>query len=143
MDIPKSLKIFVESLAPQKEPGPPGSGQERAAQGKITKRERGSSLFGSKPFLTRQRLREVFKKAPPNVPGGGGKYTLNERLALEDKLFPEEKFGAYITPYEVNRKLRELKRGLFHASKVTEKMAIRKQIKFLESLRGLGEKDDK
>lgn len=148
MAVPRFLKTFLDTAktiatAPSKKTvsGPPGSGQIRVKEGEITKRKEVSAgIFGSKPFLTRPVFRRQLKKISGKIPGGGV-YTRKERVAIEKELFPREKFGAYITPYEMSRRIKKLKHNLFQSRNLSEKIAIRKQIKFLEKLRGKEEND--
>jgi len=148
MAVPKFLRAFIDTgktivtaKSDKTVSGLPGSGHQRAKEGEITRRDEGpGGVFGSKPYLTRHRFREQLKKASGKIPGGGV-YARKERIAMEKELFPKEKFGQYITPYEMNRRIKNLKHQLFRSGNATEKVETRKQIKFLEKLRG--EKDDK
>lgn len=142
MVISKFLRAFVDttrtgaaSTNRKTVSGSPGSGHQRAPEGTITKRDGGpSGVFGSKPFLTRAHFRRQLKRTSGKVPGGGV-YSQRERVAIEKELFSREKFGEYITPYEISRRVRELKHDLFCSRKSAEKMVLRKQIKFLEKLK--------
>jgi len=149
MAVPKFLRAFIDTgktiITAKNEKtvsGLPGSGHERAKEGEITKRNEGpGGVFGSKPHLTRYKFREQLKKVSGKIPGGGV-YTQKERIKMEKELFPRGKFGQYITPYEMNRRIRNLKHKIYRSRNVTEKVEARKQVKFLEKLRG-GEKNDK
>ncbi|MEA3453244.1 MAG: hypothetical protein U9Q96_02850 [Patescibacteria group bacterium] len=148
MAVPKFLRAFIDTsktIATAKNektlPGRSGSGHERMKEGEVTKREEGpGGVFGSRPYLTRYSFREKLKRTSGKIPGGGV-YTQAERVKMEKDLFPRERFGKYITPYEMNRRIKNLKHQLFRSRDVAEKKDVRKQIKFLEKLRG--EKDDK
>lgn len=143
MAVPKFLRAFVDtgkSIVTAKNekaiPGLPGSGHKRAKEGEITRRNEGpGGVFGSKPYLTRYKFRQQLKKASGKIPGGGV-YTQKERIAIEKELFPKRKFGQYVTPYEMNRRIKNLKHQLFRSGNATEKTETRKQIKFLEKLKG-------
>jgi len=138
-----SIKKIRNSLMPRKsaiDSSKPNlsapSGQKRAPEGEITKRKKGpGGIFGSKPYLNRFAFRQRLKRVSGNVPGRGV-YTTKERLALEDKLFPKDKFGEYITPYEVSRQIKALKHKIYRHGDALEKIELRKQLDFLKSLRG-------
>jgi hypothetical protein len=143
MAIPKFLKAFIDVAKTGATPvnkkitqGQPGSGHKRMAEGEVTKRnETSEGIFGSKPFINRYRFREQLKKVSGKIPGGGV-YNQKERLSIEKELFPREKFGQYVTPYEMSRRIKDLKHKLFRSGNATEKIETRRQIKFLEKLRG-------
>jgi|AntAceMinimDraft_16_1070373.scaffolds.fasta_scaffold00428_17 hypothetical protein len=149
MAVPKFLRTFIDTgktIVTDKNKktvsGIPGSGHERVKENKITKRDEGlGGIFGSRPFLTRDRFRKQLKKTAGKIPGGGT-YTQKERIAIEEKLFPKEKFGQYITPYEISHRIKNLKHQIFVSRDVNKKMETRKQVKFLEKLRRK-KKDDK
>jgi hypothetical protein len=149
MAVPKFLRAFIDTgktivtaKSGKTVSGLSGSGHKRAKEAEITKRNEGpGGVFGSKPFLTRYRFRQQLKKTSAKIPGGGV-YTQKERMAMEKELFPKEKFGQYITPHEMNRRIKNLKHQIFRSGSATEKIATRKRVKFLEKLRG-EEKDDK
>lgn len=144
MAIPKIFKTILTGGEKKTAPvgGPPGSGQKRMPEGTITKKkEDGKGLFGSKPFINRYRLRQELKKSPAHVPGGGS-FSYKQRLGLEEELFPKRKFGIYITPYEANRRLRQLKKEVFHARTAADKIALRRRFRFLERLKGPTEKQN-
>ena len=143
MAVPKFLRAFIDTgktiITAKNEKavsGLPGSGHKRAKESEIIRRNRGpGGGFGSKPYLTRYRFRKQLEKTSGKIPGGGV-YTQKERMAMEKELFPKEKFGQYITPYEMNRRIKNLKHQLFRSGNATEKIETRRQIKFLEKLRG-------
>ena len=140
MGIPKIFKTLLKPSVrtPNRTKGP----GKKVAEGEFVKRPKGGrSVFGNKPFTNRQRFRRELKKMPSAIPGGG-KYTMKERLALEEELFPKEKYGQYITPYEISRRIRLLKRERSREKTGAGKIKIRRQIRFLEQLKG-EEKDEK
>ena len=145
MAIPKFLKTFLalSSSKPQSSANVGSFGEKRAPEAEITKRPGGDKgLFKGKPFLVRIEFRRTLKKAPERLPGVVGGFTEKERLALEEGLFPKEKFGEYITPYEVNRRLKNLKREMHRERDISEKLEKRKQMQYLEALKGKQEKDE-
>ncbi len=138
-----SIKKIKDSLIPRNSRRDPskadtsiGRGQKRAPEGEITKREAGpGGIFGSKPYLTRFDFRKRLKKTSGEVPGRGV-YTTKERLEMEDKLFPKEKFGQYITPYELSHRIKDLKHKIYNSRDPLEKIEARKQRDFLKGLKG-------
>jgi len=93
------------------------------------------TLFGERLHLTRQQFRSSLRKASGRVPGGGI-FSKKDRTSIEEGLFPKEKFGWHITPYEMRRRLKQLKREAFRSRGTTEGLKTKRQIRFLESLKG-------
>ena len=99
-----------------------------------------SPLFGARKYIHRRDLREFLeKKAPRRIPGRE-KLTPEELLALEKEVFPEKKFGSYITLPEFKKAIRFLRKEKRRA-KGWERRKIKTKIKFLEDL--LPKKDER
>ena len=138
-----SIKKIGNSLIPRKSARDSSKpdlgvsiGQKRAPEGEITKRKKGpGGIFGSKPYLSRFAFRQRLKRVSGNV-SGRGVYTTKERLELEDKLFPKDKFGEYITPYKISRQIKALKHKIYKHGDALEKIELRKQLDFLKNLKG-------
>ncbi|MBU1045649.1 hypothetical protein KJ616_00825 [Patescibacteria group bacterium] len=144
MAIPKFLKTFLTGPSPSPRSNTGSFGEKRAPEEEITKRPSGGKgLFGGKPFLRRPDFRRVLKKAPERLPGVVGGFKEKERVALEEGLFPKKEFGEYITPYEVNRRLRNLKREMIRERNISRKLEKRKELQYLEALRGKPEENEK
>ncbi|MBU3964252.1 hypothetical protein KJ562_00745 [Patescibacteria group bacterium] len=143
MAIPKFLKTFLTTPSTNSKPSVGSFGAKRAPEVEITKRAGGDKgLFKGKPFLRRIEFRRALKKAPEKLPGVVGGFMEKERMALEE-LFPKEKFGEYITPYEVNRRLKNLKREMVRERDIGRKLEKRKQMQYLEALKGKQEENEK
>lgn len=144
MAIPKFLRNFLMPSSGQgSKPIPGNFGEKRAPEGEITKRPgTADKIFRGKPFLRRADFRRALERAPEKVPGVIGSFTEEERIALEEELFPKDKFGEYIAPYEVNKRLRYLKREMYRERDVMKKLEKRKQLEYLEALRGKQEKNE-
>jgi hypothetical protein len=109
---------------------------KRAPGGEITKRDTSKEgMFGKKPHITRRRFRQLLKTAPRRIPEAS-KFSTQERIAMEEGMFPKKEYGAYISPYEVNKKVRKLKKELYRSRDAAKKIEIRKQIDFLKKLKG-------
>ncbi len=144
MAIPKFLKTFLTTVSSKPQSSTGSFGEKRALEGEITKRLGGDKgLFKGKPFLRRPDFRRALKKAPERFPGVVGGFTEKERVALEEGLFPKEKFGVYITPYEVNRRLKSLKSEMIRERDIGRKLETRKQMQYLEALKGKKEENEK
>lgn len=113
----------------------PGSRQARAPEGEIIKHKPEPGIFGAKPFLTRRKFKRALKKDPGKVPGLGV-FTQKERMEIFKKDFPRQEMGSHITPYEVSKKIRELKKKVYRSKSIAEKIKTRKKIKYLERLKG-------
>ena len=149
MAIPQFLKTFVttaKDIAMNKQTvsGPPGSSHRRMVREEVVKRERPESrkdFFRGKHHLNRREIRDRFKKASASVPVGG-KYTEKQRIALEEELFPKEKYGTHLTPPELSGRKRLFRGQIYKARTVAGKIKIRTQKRFLESVTKEIERND-
>jgi hypothetical protein len=99
-----------------------------------------SELFGSRRYIHRRELREFFKKVPKKIPEGR-KLPREELVSMEKEIFPEKRFGEYITVSEFKKALRELKKAKRRATKPSQRAKVRTKIKLLERL--VPKKDEK
>ncbi len=117
-------------------PRPSSVRHKKAPEGEFTKREsKVEGIFGNKPHITRRRFRKKLREAPRHISEASA-FSKEERVGMEEKLFPTKEYGAYITPYEVNKRMRRLKKELYRSREPQEKVKMRKQLKFLEKLKG-------
>ncbi|MBU3918421.1 hypothetical protein KKC63_00710 [Patescibacteria group bacterium] len=114
----------------------PGTPQERVPEGEITQRETGQGIFGNRSCLTRPRLKVALKKDKGKVPGMGVAYTQKERLEFEEKDFSKEKYGTHLTPYEIHKEIKKLKKTSMYSSDLGVKARARKKVKYFGQLRG-------
>ena len=66
----------------------------------------------------------------------GAAYSKKERLDFEKEDFSKEKYGTHLTPYEVLKEVRKLKRVVSSSHDLGIKAKARKKIKYFEQLRG-------
>jgi len=115
----------------------PGTPQERVPEGEITQRgAAGQGIFGNRSCLTRPRLKIALKKDKGKVPGMGSAYTKKERLEFEEKDFSKEKYGTHLTPYEIRKEIKALKKTSMYSHDSRVKADARKKVKYFEQLRG-------
>jgi len=113
-----------------------GTPQKRAPEGEIIKRKASQGIFGIRRALTRPRLKIALKKDKGKVPGMGAAYTKKERLEFEEKDFSKKKYGTHLTPYEVLKEVKKLKRTIRSSHDLGVKARARKKAKYFEQLRG-------
>ena len=92
----------------------------------------GKSVFGSKGYLTRSELREKLKSHSLFKHG----LSQEQRVKLEKEVFPQEKYGSYITKQETLQAFKDLERKQSKIPK--KKFEIEKGKKTLKDI--LGEK---
>ena len=115
----------------------PGTPQERAPEGEITQRETGGQgIFRSRRALNRPRLKTALKKDTGKVPGMGPAYTEKERLEFEEKDLSKEKYGTHLTPGEISKEIKIIKKKSMYESDWGVKAKERKKAKYFEQLRG-------
>lgn len=134
----KVSQAISKTLMPEKQGRDLPLGGKREAPRNPIKREQEAGIFGSHSKLTRPYVIKSFKRAPERVEGGG-KLKKAERIALVEEVFPQKKYGYYITQGEWQRGVRHLVKSGRRVFKPTERMKLRTKIKFLRSIRG--EKD--
>jgi hypothetical protein len=118
----------------------PGGPQKREKEPEIIKRkEEPKTLFRGRPYINRPWFRRALKKASFRVKGVGV-IPEKKRLAIEKELYPQKKYGAFLTPGEYHQTIRELKRKRHYAKSWKERREIYETIKFLEQLEGKNEK---
>ena len=132
----KFLMKHAPSTATTKTSRYPGTPQERASEGEIIKREASGGIFGNRSCLTRPRLKIALRKDKGKVPGMGAAYTKKERLEFEEKDFSKEKYGTHLTPYEVRKEIKALKKISMYSHDLGVKAEARKKVKYFEQLRG-------
>lgn len=91
------------------------------------------SFFGSKQKpLVRSKLRKRLKKAPRKVPGFGKPYEKKERIEMEEKEFPKEKYGLFIDPKEFEKWKKEKEKH--PGQTIGEKLETKRKLKFWQEL---------
>ena len=143
MAIPKFLRTFLmpSVKSPQSIRG--SFGEKRVPENTVTKRQSANKgIFKGKAYLGRTEFKRFLEKAPERIPGVIGNFPEKERVAIEEELFPKEKFGDCITPYEVNRRLRQLKKEMLYEPDTFKKIEKRKQLEYLEALKIPQEKNE-
>jgi hypothetical protein len=140
MAIPKFLRTFLMPSSQQPQSIKGSFGEKRAPEATVTKRQSANKgIFRGKAFLGRTEFKRFLEKAPERIPGVIGNFPEKKRIAMEEDLFPKEKFGDCITPYEVNRRLRSLKKEILYEGDTGKKIEKRKQ---LEALKGKKEENE-
>ncbi|MCX6737838.1 MAG: hypothetical protein NTY11_00185 [Candidatus Parcubacteria bacterium] len=143
MAIPKFLKTFLMPSSQNSQTSPGSFGEKRAPESLITKKQStNKGIFRGKAFLGRTEFKRFLKKAPERIPGVIGNFPEKERVAMEEELFPKKEFGDCITPYEINRRLRNLKREVLYESDAGKKVEKRKQLEYLEALKSRPEENE-
>lgn len=132
------FKIFPQrssKSSSEKKSHYPGTPQEKAPEGEIVKRPPDPGIFGSRPFMTRSRFAREVKKDIGKVPGMGA-YSHKEREKILEEDFSKKEVGSHVMPYELTRKVKELTKRLHRRTAPGEKAKIRKEIKYIEKLKG-------
>lgn len=90
------------------------------------------SFWSKKKYLTRPELRQELRRAPGKVPGFEKPFSKEEKIKMEEKEFPKEKYGLYIEPKEYEK----WKRGKEKHPGQTfgEKLESKRKIQFWEEL---------
>lgn len=91
------------------------------------------SLFDQKKYLRRRELKETLKKAPPRLPGVGGRFSTKERVEMEKEVFGKE-YGEYISRGEYGRAVKKLEDARYRAKTSADKLKIDRRIKFLKKI---------
>ncbi len=133
--IQKVGQAVSKTLMPEKQNRDVSLGGRREASRDPIKREQETGIFGSHSKINRPFMVKSFRKAPDRVEGGG-KLKKPEKIALAEEVFPQEKYGYYITRGEWRRGMRHLVKSGRRLSKPTERMKLRTKIKFLGSIEG-------
>jgi hypothetical protein len=116
-------KQSTSKIEPKKSPQPP---------------PKPKTLFEERKEWSRVELKRRLGKAPPYIPGTGGKiYSRQERRGLIEKVFPYQRFKSYISEMEAKRRLRELRREEYQAKTGAEKLKISRLRRYLEEHTGL------
>lgn len=94
------------------------------------------SLFDKGNQISRIDFRRYLRRASSRIPDSGQRIPYRQRIGIEKDFFPEEKFGAYISKSDFQRKIRELARQRYSA-KPDQKIDIERKINYLKYLGGL------
>jgi hypothetical protein len=113
----------------------PGGPQDKIAEGEIIKRPPDTGIFGSHSFLTRTRFKREVEKDKGKVPGMGT-YNRKEREKIIEEDFSKERVGTHIMPYEITKRIKDLKKSLHGNLGPGGSSKVRKKIKYLEKLKG-------
>lgn len=128
-------QAISKTLMPEKQKRDVSLGGKREISRDPIKREQETGIFGSHSKINRPSMIKSFKRAPDRVEGGG-KLRKPEKIALAEEVFPQKKYGYYITQGEWQRGVRHLVKSGRRVSKPTERMKLRTKIKFLRSIKG-------
>jgi hypothetical protein len=92
------------------------------------------ALFEKKQQLSRSEMREALRKSSPDIPGGGGMISREERVKMEKEMFPKEKYGSYISRNECEKRIRNLEKEKSAVGTSKERTDIDRKIRYLKSL---------
>lgn len=113
----------------------PGRRETRTEMGGFVKKAPDPGVFGNKRYLTMPKLKKELGKGPRQYPK-------KERFERAERLLSKEEMGAQISPWEVSRKIKTLKKVAKRPGiSPTRKRGIKKDITFLQIIRG--NKDEK
>ena len=93
-------------------------------------------LFDKRGQISRTDFRRYLKRASARIPNSGKRVSYHQRVNIEKEFFPQERFGAYISKSDFQRKIRELTRQRYMA-KPDQKIDIDRKINYLKYLGGL------
>ena len=124
--------MWGESSQPVRKYNLPTRPKKPETKPEIKKQAIDKGAWASKSHLTRSELRQKLRNQQLF------KYGLKEkeRIELEKKIFPQQKYGNYITKQKLTQAMKDLKKEQFQNPK--EKWNIEKKIKTLKE--ALGEK---
>jgi len=92
-------------------------------------------LFAGGKQLQRSKVREILKKASPNVPGGGPQILREKRIELEKKLFPK-KYGQFISREDNQRMMKDLKKTIYNTKDFKLKEELKHEYKMWGKISG-------
>lgn len=106
----------------------------RSQQKELPKKDSTNLFIGGKQEK-RSKLRELLKKSPGNIPGGGGQFLKEERIKMEKKLFPK-KYGEFISEKDNRKMMKEFKKDIFNTKNFQEKKTKEREYRFWKKITG-------
>ena len=93
------------------------------------------SLFDKGDQVSRVDFRRYLRRASSRIPDSGKRIPYSQRIKIEKDFFPQEKFGAYISKRDFQRRIRGLTRQRYNA-RPSQKIDINRKINYLKYLGG-------